>query len=213
MILLFGGEKGGTGKTTAAVNMAAMRARQGRDVLLIDSDKQGSASLWAAIRVQESLSPSLACIAIYGETLDEQVRKLKDRFDDIVIDTRGSDAPELRSAMLVADLMITPARASQFDIFTLGAVDKLVAQARGFNKSLRAAILINCAPTHVASTEVDEMKEVVAELSNYSLLNSVIKDRKIFRTCAKDGMAVTEYDKPDEKAVFEITQLAKEVWK
>ena len=46
MIILFGGEKGGTGKTTLAVNLAAMRARAGYDVLLVDADRQESAAAW-----------------------------------------------------------------------------------------------------------------------------------------------------------------------
>ena len=49
-IILIGGEKGGTGKTTLAVNLAALRASQGRDVLLIDTDIQASASYWAQSR-------------------------------------------------------------------------------------------------------------------------------------------------------------------
>ena len=46
MIVLIGGEKGGTGKTTIATNLAALRAMAGRDVLLVDTDPQGSASYW-----------------------------------------------------------------------------------------------------------------------------------------------------------------------
>ena len=49
-IVLVGGEKGGVGKTTLAVNLAAMRSRAGHDVLLVDADRQASANLWAGIR-------------------------------------------------------------------------------------------------------------------------------------------------------------------
>ena len=50
MIVLIGGEKGGTGKTTLATNLAQMRAARGHDVLLVDTDKQESASSWASLR-------------------------------------------------------------------------------------------------------------------------------------------------------------------
>ena len=50
MIILIGGEKGGTGKTTLSTNIAAKLALEGEDVLLVDTDKQGSASAWAATR-------------------------------------------------------------------------------------------------------------------------------------------------------------------
>ena len=53
MIILVGGEKGGTGKTTIATNLAARLKDPGADVLLVDTDKQGSASSWAAMREEQ----------------------------------------------------------------------------------------------------------------------------------------------------------------
>ena len=67
MIVLIGGEKGGTGKTTIATNLAAMRALAGRDVLLIDTDPQGSANYWAQSRDEEGITPRVACIQKFGK--------------------------------------------------------------------------------------------------------------------------------------------------
>ena len=50
MIVVFGGEKGGTGKTTLATNIAAELAIKNKDVLLIDTDRQESASSWCYVR-------------------------------------------------------------------------------------------------------------------------------------------------------------------
>ena len=213
MILLFGGEKGGTGKTTLAVQMAAYRAASGRDVLLVDADRQGSAMRWTALRVKNQVQPAITCVALYGETLSDQINSMVPRFDDIVVDTRGADAVELRSAMIVADRLITPSRTSQFDIFTLGTVNNLIQQARGFNRKLDACILINCAPTHATSREADEMREAVSELPAYRILSSIVKDRKAFRTVGATGQAVFENGTiQDEKACFEFNMLAKEAW-
>lgn len=211
-ILLFGGEKGGSGKTTLAVSFAAMRAGEGRDVLLIDADKQASASKWNAIREGEGIQPLLTCVSVYGDTLASQVRAMAPKYDDIVIDTRGSDAPELRSAMLVANTIVTPAQTSQFDLFTFGTMDRLVEQARGFNPDLRALAVINRAPTNARSSDVADMREALSSLAHYKLLEAFVSDRKAFRLTARDGMAVTEYPQPDAKAVAELTALAGEVW-
>ena len=58
MIVLIGGEKGGTGKTTIATNLAALRAMAGRDVLLVDTDPQGSASYWTTSRDENAIKPA-----------------------------------------------------------------------------------------------------------------------------------------------------------
>ena len=62
MIVLIGGEKGGTGKTTLATNLAQMRAARGRDVLLVDTDKQESASAWASLRAEEGIEPTITAV-------------------------------------------------------------------------------------------------------------------------------------------------------
>ncbi len=68
-IILIGGEKGGTGKTTLAVNLAALRALTGRDVLVIDTDIQASASYWAQTRDETGVTPRVACIQKFGKGL------------------------------------------------------------------------------------------------------------------------------------------------
>jgi len=68
-IVLFGGEKGGTGKTTLATNMAAMLALKGRDVLLLDTDRQGTASFWATIREDTEIEPRIPCVQKFGKGL------------------------------------------------------------------------------------------------------------------------------------------------
>ena len=136
MILLVGGEKGGTGKTTIAVNLAAMRAHKGRDVLLVDTDPQGSASYWTQVRDEGSVTPRVASIQKFGKGVQQELQDLSKRYQDIIIDAGGRDSVELRAALVVANLALVPIQASQFDLWTLDRMDSLVAQARGFNEKL-----------------------------------------------------------------------------
>ena len=69
MILLIGGEKGGTGKTTVATNLAALRAAAGHDVLLVDTDRQGSAAAWCQLRAEHPQLPQVACVQLFGKTV------------------------------------------------------------------------------------------------------------------------------------------------
>ncbi len=83
-IVLFGGEKGGTGKTTLATNMAAMLALQGKDVLLLDTDRQGTASFGATVREDTKIEPRIACVQKIGKGLASQVR-------DMAVPSHGCD--------------------------------------------------------------------------------------------------------------------------
>ncbi|RKP44704.1 ParA family protein [Pararobbsia silviterrae] len=211
-VVLFGGEKGGSGKTTLAVGYAAMLAGEGRDVLLVDADRQGSASLWHKIRRTEKITPEITCVSIYGATIAEELTTLKAKYDDIVVDTPGHDAEEMRASMVAADVVVTPAQTSQFDIFTFAKMDNHVKNARIWNKTLRALVVINRAPTNARSTDVAEMREALQDLTQYRLLDGFISERKIFRLTARDGRAVTEYNgSTDPKAVAEMRALALEI--
>ena len=66
MIVAVLGEKGGTGKTTFSTNLAGMRSATGRDVLVVDADRQGSASYWAEAREEAGLT-SVSCVQKFGD--------------------------------------------------------------------------------------------------------------------------------------------------
>jgi chromosome partitioning protein len=101
-IILIGGEKGGTGKTTLAVNLAALRALKGRDVLVMDTDIQASASDWAQTRDETAVTPRVACIQKFGKGLQTEAHDLAKRYQDLIIDAGGRDSLELRAALVVA---------------------------------------------------------------------------------------------------------------
>ena len=83
MIVLIGGEKGGTGKTTLATNLAQMRAARGRDVLLVDTDKQESASAWASLRAEEGIEPTITAVQKLGKNITRDLLDLAKRYDDL----------------------------------------------------------------------------------------------------------------------------------
>jgi chromosome partitioning protein len=163
MIVLIGGEKGGVGKTTLAVNLATMRARAGRDVLLVDADKQASANLWASIREEEGVTPPVRCVQKRGKGLSADVRDLAGRYEDVMIDAGGQNSVELRAALTIAHLAIFPIQPSLFDAATLETLAYLVTQAQGFNPELVAGIVINRASTNPRVKEAEEAKELIGE--------------------------------------------------
>lgn len=212
MIILIGGEKGGTGKTTLATNLAAMRALAGRDVLMIDTDPQGSANYWAQSRDEESIIPRVACVQKFGKGLPTEVKDLANRYEDIIIDAGGRDSIELRSALVVTEKVYIPIQPSQFDIWTLNQMDELVETAKSFNPDLQAKVIISRSSTNPSVHESDDTGKLLADFSNLDLADVIIRDRIAYRKAAKDGLAITELKPKDLKAVEEMETLYKEVF-
>lgn len=210
-LLLIGGEKGGTGKTTIATNLAATQAARGRDVVLIDTDQQGSAAYWCATRDQAEHTPRIACIELHGRSIARQIQDTAERYDDAVIDAGGRDSVELRAAMTVAAQVVTPIQPSQFDTWTLDAMADLVTQAQAINPDLQAYVCINRASTNPRVGEAEEARDLLAEYDNLSLLSPTLCDRIVYRRAARSGQGVTEMAE-DDKAADEIQTLHSEVF-
>jgi chromosome partitioning protein len=212
MIILIGGEKGGPGKTTIATNLAAIRTKVTNDLLLIDTDRQQTASFWCSMREDKGIKPRIASIQKFEKAVRTETLALKEKYRDVVIDAGGRDSAELRGALLVADKAIFPVRPSQFDLWTLRRLDTLVEQATEINESLKAFIVINQASTNPAVKEVEEAQELVSEFGNLILLKNHLCERIAFRRAAINGMSVTEYKPEDAKAIEEINRLYEEVF-
>lgn len=212
MIILIGGEKGGTGKTTIATNIAALLKQAGSDVLLIDTDKQGSASSWASMRESDNNVESIPSVQKFGNSVYTAIKDLASRYDDLVIDAGGRDSVELRSSLAVADRIYIPLQASQFDVWTLGAMDKLIEQAKSLSPHLKASVIINRASPNPSVNEAKETQSLFDDIEHLELSSTVIKDRIAYRKAARNGLAVFEMSTPDPKAIEEINSLYKEIF-
>jgi chromosome partitioning protein len=212
MIILIGGEKGGTGKTTLATNLAAMRTTKYNDFLLIDTDRQQTASYWCSLREDNRVEPRVASIQKFDKAVRTEAIELKKRYKDIIIDAGGRDSSELRSALLVAEKAIFPLRPSQFDLWTLGRMSSLVETAKEFNEDLQAFIVINQSSTNPGVKETQEAAELIQEFSNLNILKTHICERIVYRRAAIQGASVIEYNPAYTKAIEEMTHLYEEIF-
>ena len=212
MIILFGGEKGGAGKTTLATNISSLRVSKQPDTLLIDTDRQSTSSFWCSIREEKNVIPRISSVQKYEKAVRTEVRELNKKYQDIIIDAGGRDSPELRGSLLVCDKAIFPLRPSQFDLWTLGRLNVLVETAKEINEFLDAYVIVNMASPNPNVKEVIEMKELVKEFTQLNILETVIYERIVYRRAALNGMGVTEYIPEDSKAVQEIISLYEEIY-
>ncbi len=122
MIITVGNTKGGVGKTTLAVQLAIARALAGRDVWLIDGDRQGTAAAAIAARAESGRQPGIACAQYAdGPALRGQVQQQRDKWQDIIIDAGGRDSTALRAALILSDVLLVPFAPRSYDVWALEA--------------------------------------------------------------------------------------------
>lgn len=209
MIVLFGGEKGGTGKSTLSTNVSLISSRQGKDTIIVDCDPQITATRWVERR--RKLFPTLHGVQVVQKTgnVYETVIDLAKKYEMVIIDAGGRDSEELRTAMVVADVMYIPLKASQPDLETSKHMSQLVKLAKGLNQKLSARLILSMASTNPILTEDIEAKALLSELPEMLVSEVIIRERKVYRDAIADGKGVVEYS--NAKAVSEITKLYKEL--
>jgi chromosome partitioning protein len=208
MLYVIGGQKGGTGKTTIATNLAVALTRGGHETLLVDTDRQLTASNWSDVRQAHDDLPPITCIQKTGK-LYKTLRDLEDRYAHVIVDAGGFDSVELRTALAAADCLYSPVRASQSDLWTLEAMSDLVAQARELNEHLRAYLVLSMAPTNPVIQETRQALALLAEYPNFAVCSSVLRDRKAWRDAMQQGRGVLELT--DAKASFEMSTFTREI--
>jgi len=203
-ILAIGGIKGGSGKTTLATNLAVMRSKNHK-VLLVDADEQRSTSKWAAQRDVLGIPTDWSTIQLFGKTLHTQIQRLGADYDDVIIDVGGRDTTSQRSALAIADMYLMPFRPRSLDVWTLAEVKVLLSDMSPVNPSLQAYAILNQADS--TGTDNQEATEILKECEEIRCLDMPITMRKAFGNAASNGLGVAEMSKRDLKAIQEMTML------
>lgn len=215
--ILVGGEKGGTGKSTIATNLATMLKLVGLDTHLVDCDKQLTSLKFATRRAAQGMAPALVCTHVAGNQLHVPLADLAEKYDAVIIDCGGQDSVELRSAMIApcVDLLLIPVQAGYFDLETLVTMAQLVQTAQVYNPRLVARCLINRAPTHAQVNVAAEARAFITdELPQLGVLQTILHDRISYSYAVATGEAVVEYEhrmKRDGKATAEMRALYQEL--
>ena len=206
MIISLLNQKGGVGKTTIAVNLAALFSRAGLRVLLVDADPQGSALAWSAAREAE---PSFVVVGMAKPTLHRELPALAGHYDLVLIDGAPRVNELGRAAILASDLVLIPVQPSPYDVWAAAETVQLVREARLYKESLRAAFVINRVIAHTAIG-----RDVLTALEQYQEtppLGAALVQRVIYAESAARGLEVVEVA-PRGEAAKELTRLAELVY-
>lgn len=197
-------QKGGSGKTTIATHLARALQLGGADVLLVDSDPQGSARDWAAVQEEQPLT----VVGLDRPTIDRDIKKVARKVDFVVIDGAPQAADLAVSAIKAADFILIPVQPSPYDIWaTADLVDLIKQRIEITDGLLKAAFVVSRA---IKGTRIGS--EVTSALVGYELpvLNSRITQRVSFPGTAATGTTVLDAE-PQGEAAKEIRALADEI--
>lgn len=188
-------QKGGSGKTTTAINLAVAGHEAKRSVLVIDLDIQASAYNWHQARTEKE--PPV--LPTHHAALPQVLKAAQDQGVDLVlIDTAGKTEVDTREAVDVANLVLIPCRPSAMD---LRAIMNTVRLCQGRDK-VPFVVLSQVEPQGTASTEARETLESL----NVKVLPLQIGRRAAFMHSINDGRGVCEYE-PEGKAAQEVREL------
>lgn len=196
-------QKGGSGKTTIATHLARALQLDGADVLLIDSDPQGSARDWAAVREDQPVT----VVGIDRPTIDRDLKNVA-RKDFVVIDGAPQAADLAVSAIKAADFILIPVQPSPYDIWATADLVELVKQRiEVTDGKLQAAFIVSRA---IKGTKIGA--EVAEALEGYGLpvLASRITQRVSYPGTAATGTTVLDAE-PASDAAAEVRGLAAEI--
>mgnify|MGYP003384328623 CR=1 FL=1 len=213
MIITVGAEKGGVAKTRMSTHIAAIAAFNSEDVVLLDTDIQGSAMGWSRIRNEANVTPNVPVLSL-GSNPGRELANLAQKYALVVVDIGAQNYRTMLECALLSDLVLVPCGPDQSEVeSTINVFRTLTAMGA---RHSQGAI-----PAHVVLTRVSpkENSKVTAELRSYfasesiSVFDSHLAHREAWRATGKTGRALHELRGSDrsEKAISEMQAVYDEI--
>ena len=203
MIIAFLNQKGGVGKTTLSINVAADLANQGHKVLLIDADKQGSTSTWASLRDDTAFQ----IVSLARDNMARDALELASDYDFTVIDGPPHAEEVARSCIIASDFVALPIEPSGLSTWASDLTVKQVQEAQGYKDSLKCGFVVS---RKIGNTVIGRQVRVIAAEGGMPVLVAEVGNRVPFAESLTMGQSIFEWA-PKSVAAHEIQSLTREI--
>ena len=203
MIISFLNQKGGVGKTTLSVNVAACLSGRGQKVLLIDADKQSSASTWASLREESDFQ----VVAMARENLAKDVMKLAADYDATIIDGPPHAEGIARAAIIASDFVALPIEPSGLSTWASGLTVRQIGEAQMLKESLKCGFVVS---RKISKTVIGREIRGMAAEAGIPILDAEIEQRVGYAESLTMGRTIFEWA-PNSPASKEIEALTDEI--
>lgn len=207
MIIALTGQKGGVGKSTTAICLAAAAMQRGLRVLLVDADPQGTVRTWGDVAAESGrTTPTIVAM---GASMHRQgqLPEMAAAFDVTIVDCPPRHGDIQRAALMVANLAVLPCGPTAADAWALAGTLDVVKEAQSFRAELRCCVLIT---RRQGRTVLGKSARAVLEASGLPVLHTALSYRVTYQEAIGAGQGVTTYARKDP-ASREIEDLFDEL--
>ena len=181
-IISFISRKGGTGKTTNAINLATMLHNLGHRIILIETDTNYTLNTLRKMEVYKTGAKNETLFKIVGSENEEVVEEISDfkkngKLDFVIVDSAGKTTDEsIKKLCLLSDAILVPTSLTQNDMLVTYQTIEDIKPAKKLNPDLQILVLPNRIHT---MTKIETIRNALKEL-DADILNVKVPSKKVF---------------------------------
>jgi len=203
-IISFVNQKGGVGKSTLSINVAACLTRLRQKVLLIDADKQGTAMVWASLR-DDSL---FQVVGMARENMAKDAIAMAGDYDFVIIDGPPHADSIVRSCIIASNLVVVPVEPGGASRWSSELTVKQLMEARELKPGLKYGLLVS---RKIGNTVLGRDTRAMSADVGIPIFDTEIEQRVSYAEALTMGKSIFEWSGGKGPAIAEIRKLTHEL--